>query len=85
MPTAPLPFTADVTLFAQWTAQPSFTVTFNNNGGTGAMATEMHNVPTALTPMASLVLASPSLDGTRSRVAAAPPMPTGPPTPSLPT
>ena len=42
-------FTADVTMFAQWTAIPSKTVTFDSNGGTGSMADEIDNVPTALT------------------------------------
>ncbi|HEY4152444.1 MAG TPA: InlB B-repeat-containing protein, partial [Pseudolysinimonas sp.] len=46
---ASYPFTADVTLYAQWTALPNHTVTFNNNGGTGTMANEVHNVATALT------------------------------------
>jgi len=46
---ASYPFTADVTLFAQWTAIPTKTVTFDNNGGTGSMANEVNNVPTALT------------------------------------
>src|ERR1039458_2385172 len=45
---ASYPFTASVTLYAQWTGT-SYTVTFNANGGTGTMATETHNVPTALT------------------------------------
>ena len=42
-------FAADVTLYAQWTALPNHTVTFDNNGGTGTMAPETHNVPTVLT------------------------------------
>ncbi|MGD0854017.1 MAG: InlB B-repeat-containing protein, partial [Acidimicrobiales bacterium] len=46
---ATYPFTASVTLYAQWTANASFTVTFNANGGTGTMANETDNVPTALT------------------------------------
>ncbi len=40
---------ANVILYAQWTVNPSYTVTFNNNGGTGSMTNETHNVPTALT------------------------------------
>ncbi len=46
---ATYPFTASVTLYAQWTANASHTVTFNANGGTGTMANETHNAPTALT------------------------------------
>ena len=42
-------FAADVTLYAQWTALPNHTVTFNANGGTGTMSTQTANVPTALT------------------------------------
>ncbi len=42
-------FAADVTLYAQWTALPSHTVTFDANGGDGAMAPQTANVPTALT------------------------------------
>jgi uncharacterized repeat protein (TIGR02543 family) len=44
------PFTASVTLYAQWTPDPSYTVTFNSNGGAGTMAAETDNLPTALTP-----------------------------------
>ncbi|MEO7721023.1 MAG: InlB B-repeat-containing protein, partial [Pseudolysinimonas sp.] len=46
---ASYPFTADATMFAQWTAIPTKTVVFDNNGGTGSMANEVNNVPTALT------------------------------------
>ena len=42
-------FAADVTLYAQWTALPNHTVTFNANGGTGSMSNQIANVPTALT------------------------------------
>ena len=42
-------FAADVTLYAQWTALPNHTVTFNANGGTGSMSPQTANVPTALT------------------------------------
>ena len=42
-------FTADITLYAQWTALPTKTVTFNNNGGTGSMAAQTANASTALT------------------------------------
>jgi uncharacterized repeat protein (TIGR02543 family) len=42
-------FAADVTLYAQWTALPDHTVTFNANGGTGTMTPQVANVPTALT------------------------------------
>ena len=38
---ASYPFTADATMFAQWTALPNHTVIFNNNGGAGAMANEV--------------------------------------------
>jgi len=44
---ATYPFTALVTLYAQWKVQ--FTVTFNANGGTGTMARETESAPTALT------------------------------------
>jgi uncharacterized repeat protein (TIGR02543 family) len=43
------PFSADATLYAQWTALPNHTVTFNNNGGSGTMANQVANIPTALT------------------------------------
>jgi uncharacterized repeat protein (TIGR02543 family) len=46
---ATYPFTASATLYAQWTANASFTVTFNANLGTGTMANEVDNSPTALT------------------------------------
>ena len=42
-------FAADITLYAQWTALPNHTVTFNSNGGTGTMSNQTANVPTALT------------------------------------
>ncbi len=41
-------FTADVTLYAQWTALPNHTVTFNANGGTGTMTPQVNNQPAAL-------------------------------------
>ena len=50
---ASYPFTADVTLFAQWTALPNHTVIFNNNGGTGVMTNEVNNVAAALTTNSS--------------------------------
>ncbi|MBK7455202.1 MAG: InlB B-repeat-containing protein [Anaerolineales bacterium] len=40
---------ADITLYAKWTTLPTHTVTFNANGGTGTMAPQVANVPTALT------------------------------------
>ena len=43
-------FTANATLYAQWKANPSFTVSFVANGGTGGMGSETHNVPAPLTP-----------------------------------
>ena len=46
---ASYPFTADATMFAQWTAIPTKTVTFDSNGGAGSIADEVDNVPTALT------------------------------------
>jgi uncharacterized repeat protein (TIGR02543 family) len=48
---ATYPFTASVTLYAQWTAA-YYTANFNPNGGTGSMASETANAPTALTPNA---------------------------------
>lgn len=41
------PFTASLVLYAQWTAA-EFTVTFNANGGGGAMASQADDTPTAL-------------------------------------
>jgi uncharacterized repeat protein (TIGR02543 family) len=46
---ATYPFTASATLYAQWTAAPSYTVTFNSNGQSGSMSPETENSPTALT------------------------------------
>ena len=43
------PFAADITLYAQWSALPNHTVTFNSNGGSGSMSNQIANVPTALT------------------------------------
>ena len=40
---------ANITLYAKWTTLPTHTVTFNANGGTGTMAPQVANVPTALT------------------------------------
>jgi uncharacterized repeat protein (TIGR02543 family) len=34
------PFTANVTLYAQWTANPTHTVTYANGGGTGTLPTQ---------------------------------------------
>jgi hypothetical protein len=47
---ASYPFTASVELFAQWKSGkvPSRTVTFEPNGGTGPMESEMADTPTAL-------------------------------------
>ncbi|MGB7104681.1 MAG: G1 family glutamic endopeptidase [Acidimicrobiales bacterium] len=45
---ATYPFTASVTLYAQWTSAPSFTVTFDANGGSGTMASETSSSPEAL-------------------------------------
>lgn len=45
---ASYPFTADVTLYAQWTLI-TYTVTFNANGGTGSMSNQIAGVATNLT------------------------------------
>ncbi|MFZ1651905.1 MAG: InlB B-repeat-containing protein, partial [Candidatus Nanopelagicales bacterium] len=45
---ATFPFTADATLYAQWSALPNHTVTFDNNGGSGSMANQVANVATPL-------------------------------------
>jgi uncharacterized repeat protein (TIGR02543 family) len=43
-------FTANATLYAQWSTNASYTVTFSGNGSTGgSMANEVDNSPTALT------------------------------------
>ena len=42
-------FTADITLYAQWSTLPNHTVTFDNNGGSGSMSPQTANVPAALT------------------------------------
>jgi uncharacterized repeat protein (TIGR02543 family) len=42
-------FTASITLFAQWTTLPTYTVTFDNNGGTGTMLDQTNYAPAALT------------------------------------
>ena len=47
------PFTSSTTLYAQW-SQQSNTVTFNSNGGSGAMNAQTANAPTALTSNAFL-------------------------------
>ena len=48
-PGALFPFAVNTTLYAQWTVNPSYTVTFAGNGSTGgSMATETDNAPTAL-------------------------------------
>jgi Listeria-Bacteroides repeat domain (List_Bact_rpt) len=46
---ATYPFTASTTLYAQWAANGTFTVTFNNNGGQGSLPSESEDTPTALT------------------------------------
>ena len=47
---ATYPFSAATTLYAQWTADPAYVVTFNGNGSTGgSTAAETANVPTVLT------------------------------------
>ncbi len=48
--TSPYTLTGSLTLYAQWTANGgTFTVTFNNNGGQGSLASETASSPTALT------------------------------------
>jgi outer membrane protein OmpA-like peptidoglycan-associated protein len=44
------PFDTSVTLFAQWTAAPTFTVTFSPNHGVGSMPPETKSAPAALRP-----------------------------------
>src|SRR5258708_28900624 len=39
------PFTASTTLFAQWIANASFTVSFNNNSGTAPICTPAPKAP----------------------------------------
>ena len=46
--TSPYTPTADITLYAYWTANTSFTVTFKANGGTGADYTQSATTSTAL-------------------------------------
>ncbi|HEY4151815.1 MAG TPA: InlB B-repeat-containing protein, partial [Pseudolysinimonas sp.] len=46
---ASYPFTTDGTLFAQWTALPNHTVTFDPNSGSGVMSDQVDNVATPLT------------------------------------
>jgi uncharacterized repeat protein (TIGR02543 family) len=46
--TSPYTLTGSLTLYAQWSANATFTVTFNNNGGQGALANQSANTPTAL-------------------------------------
>lgn len=43
------PFTASVTLYAQWEVLPDHTVTFEANGGSGTMAPQVSNTPASLT------------------------------------
>lgn len=43
-------FSADLTLYAQWTPIQTFSVTFNANGGSGAMSTQTSSSPTTLSP-----------------------------------
>jgi len=50
---ATYPFTADVTLYAQWKVNLSYTVTFKANGGIGSQTSETDDNPTALTLVAS--------------------------------
>jgi uncharacterized repeat protein (TIGR02543 family) len=46
---ASYPFTASITLYAQWSAIPVRNVIFTPNGGTGTMLPQAEDVPTALT------------------------------------
>ena len=66
-------FAADLTLYAQWSAQPNHTVTFNSNLGTGTMSPQAANVPTALTANTFTRAATRSAAGTRLPTARAPP------------
>jgi len=43
------PFNANVTLYAQWNAMPTHTVTFNSNGGSGSMSNQISSVSASLT------------------------------------
>ena len=74
-------FSADITLYAQWTALANHTVTFNTNGGTGTMSAQTANVPTALTANTFTRRATRSAAGTRLLAAGAPPTLTVRPTP----
>ena len=49
---ATYPFTSNATLYAQWTLLPTHTVTFNANGGTGAMSPQTDYAATPLAPNA---------------------------------
>jgi uncharacterized repeat protein (TIGR02543 family) len=42
------PFTANTTLYAQWTLNPTVTVTFSPHGGSGSMSDQSSNSPTSL-------------------------------------
>ena len=74
-------FAADLTLYAQWTALPNYTVTFNANGGSGTMSNQVANVPTALTANTFTRRGTRSAAGTRLLTAQAPPTRTVRPTP----
>jgi uncharacterized repeat protein (TIGR02543 family) len=43
-------FSADLTLYAQWAPIQTFSVTFNANGGSGAMSTQTSSSPASLSP-----------------------------------
>jgi len=45
------PFNTSVTLYAQWVAAQTFTVSFNANGGTGSMSPETKSVAATLKPI----------------------------------
>ena len=82
---ATYPFTADTTLYAQWTALPNHTVTFNANGGTGSTSPQTTNVPTALTANAFTRTGYTFTGWNTAADGAAQPIRTEPPTPSPPT
>ena len=68
-----IPFTRNATLYAQWTPDASYTVTFIANGGSGSMAAETDNAPTARGSTPSPVPATASPAGTPPPAARAAP------------
>lgn len=41
-------FAADITLYARWSTIPTYTITFNANGGTGTMANQVSSTPAVI-------------------------------------